>query len=363
MIRLIRAGGVIYVAGFVTALAIKALLGLCPSRAAGAAIDPARGLSPRAPLTFAEWTLEAAHRSDLAKVLRLNADTPEIPDFRPPSTLQVADASDRSRGSDPHLLLTPNAGELLTDAMQRYPAAPNASARPVAPDCNTNGTPDAIDLSAAAGGSDCDSNAVPDECQPDCNTNAVCDACDIGSRETRDSNQNTIPDECETYDELANGNHNAAPSLGGFDGPGGGGGSGYRNNGLNGGRGGGGGGVPYQNPNSNRGGSSTHSPAPNEGGETLATQKPQDEDEEEEPSDRDGDGRIPPVTQENDAPPGDSDPPTTTPNNPPGDDPTLNPNSEPPPLPDAPPTPEPTTAALLLIGAGWCNRRRGGRTR
>lgn len=69
-------------------------------------------------------------------------------------------------------------------------------ARSVTPDCNTNGTPDPVDIQngtsrdcntnqtpdecdiAAPGGHDCNTNGTPDVCEPDCNTNATADACE-----------------------------------------------------------------------------------------------------------------------------------------------------------------------------------------
>ncbi len=64
----------------------------------------------------------------------------------------------------------------------------------VANDCNVNGTPDAIDISAHTS-ADENRNAIPDECE-DCNANGVLDSIELllGSP---DVNGNAVPDECE----------------------------------------------------------------------------------------------------------------------------------------------------------------------
>lgn len=46
--------------------------------------------------------------------------------------------------------------------------------------------------------SDCDANSIPDECEPDCNTNGTTDACDISDTTSADCQQNSVPDECES---------------------------------------------------------------------------------------------------------------------------------------------------------------------
>ncbi|MFH0981079.1 MAG: hypothetical protein V2A79_06030 [Planctomycetota bacterium] len=45
-------------------------------------------------------------------------------------------------------------------------------------DCNSNGTPDECDIDAGTS-TDLDTNGVPDECQQDCNANGTIDACEV----------------------------------------------------------------------------------------------------------------------------------------------------------------------------------------
>jgi hypothetical protein len=73
---------------------------------------------------------------------------------------------------------------------------------PFPPDCNTNGVPDAVDLSSGTS-QDCNSNHIPDECDlasgfsQDCNGNHLPDECDIAAGRSQDCNANGIPDECD----------------------------------------------------------------------------------------------------------------------------------------------------------------------
>ena len=57
-----------------------------------------------------------------------------------------------------------------------------------ASDCNSNGIPDATDISNA-NSKDCNANGIPDEC-------------DIADGRSRDANGNGIPDECRTADSV-----------------------------------------------------------------------------------------------------------------------------------------------------------------
>ena len=63
------------------------------------------------------------------------------------------------------------------------------------PDCNTNGIPDAEDISSQTS-SDVNTNGVPDECEPDCNENDVPDEWDIAQATSYDCDTDGIPDEC-----------------------------------------------------------------------------------------------------------------------------------------------------------------------
>jgi hypothetical protein len=66
-------------------------------------------------------------------------------------------------------------------------------------DCNTNGTPDTVDLSGG-GSLNCQPDCLPDECQlenNDCNTNTTPDGCDIASAASRDCQPDGVPDECQ----------------------------------------------------------------------------------------------------------------------------------------------------------------------
>ncbi|MFT7478913.1 MAG: 6-phosphogluconolactonase (cycloisomerase 2 family), partial [Gammaproteobacteria bacterium] len=68
---------------------------------------------------------------------------------------------------------------------------------PTPPDCNTNGMPDALDISMGAS-FDCNANCIPDECEtPDCNSNGIPDECDVAFGGSFDCNSNGIPDDCE----------------------------------------------------------------------------------------------------------------------------------------------------------------------
>ncbi|MFO0837235.1 MAG: Calx-beta domain-containing protein [Phycisphaerae bacterium] len=122
---------------------------------------------------------------------------------------------------------------------------PDCAARtgptPPEPDCNNNGSPDALDI-ASGTSSDCNHNGVPDECDiargtshdanqnrvpdecEDCNHNGVPDSIDLANGASRDCNHNNIPDECDiargsSKDENHNGvpdecedcNHNGVP--------------------------------------------------------------------------------------------------------------------------------------------------------
>ncbi len=67
-------------------------------------------------------------------------------------------------------------------------------------DCNANQIPDACDI-AQATSSDCNGefgNDIPDECEPDCNANEVADSCDLALGDSVDSDENGIPDECQS---------------------------------------------------------------------------------------------------------------------------------------------------------------------
>lgn len=82
---------------------------------------------------------------------------------------------------------------------------PNVSCPPTGcgGDCNANGSPDFMDLSA--GGPDCNGNSVLDECEvppigsasPDCNANGRPDACDIADGTAGDCDRNGVPDACD----------------------------------------------------------------------------------------------------------------------------------------------------------------------
>jgi len=69
-----------------------------------------------------------------------------------------------------------------------------------APDCNSNGIPDAEEVTAGSV-PDCDGNGVPDSCDIaggfDCNGNGIPDACDIAGGSEQDCNSNGIPDDCD----------------------------------------------------------------------------------------------------------------------------------------------------------------------
>jgi len=68
---------------------------------------------------------------------------------------------------------------------------------PTAPDCNTNGRPDHLDISLGIS-LDCNANCIPDECEtPDCNDNDVPDECDLAFGASADCNTNGLPDECD----------------------------------------------------------------------------------------------------------------------------------------------------------------------
>ncbi len=71
-------------------------------------------------------------------------------------------------------------------------------------DCNTNGIPDACDLSCEAW--DCAAFAGCGQSQ-DCNTNGVPDECDIANHASLDVNDNDIPDECEGLVQWAGNGH------------------------------------------------------------------------------------------------------------------------------------------------------------
>ncbi len=66
-------------------------------------------------------------------------------------------------------------------------------------DCNENGVPDECDI--ATGGSFDEwppaGDGIPDDCQFDCNANLIPDLDDIATGFSRDSDENTVPDECE----------------------------------------------------------------------------------------------------------------------------------------------------------------------
>jgi hypothetical protein len=76
-------------------------------------------------------------------------------------------------------------------------------------DCNSNGTPDSLDISSGSS-YDSNDNGICDECEQDCNGNSILDDCDIdctaynggcnvpGCGLSVDVNINGIPDECET---------------------------------------------------------------------------------------------------------------------------------------------------------------------
>ena len=66
-------------------------------------------------------------------------------------------------------------------------------------DCNSNTVPDECDISAGTS-SDCNTNGVPDECElpgNDCNTNEIPDDCDIGAGTSDDCQPDGVPDECQ----------------------------------------------------------------------------------------------------------------------------------------------------------------------
>jgi hypothetical protein len=63
-------------------------------------------------------------------------------------------------------------------------------------DCNSNGTPDALELA----GNDCDGDGRLDLCQfpnVDCNSNGAWDACDLIAGTSADCQTNGVPDDCE----------------------------------------------------------------------------------------------------------------------------------------------------------------------
>ncbi len=67
-------------------------------------------------------------------------------------------------------------------------------------DCNSNGIDDSCDISSGTS-QDSDENGVPDECQTfDCNDNGTNDADDIADGTSSDCNGNGIPDECDIAD-------------------------------------------------------------------------------------------------------------------------------------------------------------------
>ncbi len=70
------------------------------------------------------------------------------------------------------------------------------------PDCDNNGTPDAVELGAGTA-RDCNSNRLIDVCEvaagivPDCNANGVPDACDLAAGTAEDCDGNGVPDVCD----------------------------------------------------------------------------------------------------------------------------------------------------------------------
>ena len=70
-------------------------------------------------------------------------------------------------------------------------------------DCNENLVPDECDLAVDRGLLDCNDNDVLDSCDiaagtsHDCNANGVPDDCDIYSGLSRDMNRNNVPDVCD----------------------------------------------------------------------------------------------------------------------------------------------------------------------
>ena len=69
-------------------------------------------------------------------------------------------------------------------------------------DCNENGSADECDIASGAS-DDCDTDGIPDECQPDCNGNGTADTCDLNAG-SEDCNENSIPDECEQQGDCDN---------------------------------------------------------------------------------------------------------------------------------------------------------------
>ena len=98
-------------------------------------------------------------------------------------------------------------------------------AKGLADDCDRNGVPDVCDLP----GNDCNRNRIPDNCElpggdlnengildeceepvRDCNGNEIPDQLDISSGESRDCDQNGIPDECQDAKDC---NENGRPDF------------------------------------------------------------------------------------------------------------------------------------------------------
>lgn len=83
----------------------------------------------------------------------------------------------------------------------------------IAPDCNGNRLPDALDIQNETS-ADCDGNGIPDECinlHQDCNDNLSPDICDVRDGTSEDCNGNNVPDEC-IFREL-DCNHNLIPDA------------------------------------------------------------------------------------------------------------------------------------------------------
>lgn len=74
------------------------------------------------------------------------------------------------------------------------------------PDCDSDGIPDATEISNGA--SDCDADGVPDSCQQlsDCDGNGIPDICDVIQGTHPDCNLNLIPDQCDLVDGDLDGN-------------------------------------------------------------------------------------------------------------------------------------------------------------
>lgn len=102
---------------------------------------------------------------------------------------------------------------ILTDSTGDVDSIPITGYLPativIAPDCNGNRVPDALDISKGTS-IDCDHNNIPDDCVPvnrDCNSNRIPDSCEIEINPSLDCNRNGILDSCIFLESDCNDNN------------------------------------------------------------------------------------------------------------------------------------------------------------